>query len=102
MSAEYILETRNLTKDFKGFVAVSDVSLKVRRGEAVKAGQPLGEVGSSGDSSEPHLHYQLRSRAEPNCPSLPALFRGFRHWLGSRALVVDEGYVNSGDIVEAF
>ncbi len=28
----YILETRNLTKEFKGFVAVSDVSLKVRKG----------------------------------------------------------------------
>ena len=27
-----ILETRNLTKDFRGFVAVSDVSLRVRRG----------------------------------------------------------------------
>ncbi len=27
-----ILETRHLTKDFRGFVAVSDVSLKVRRG----------------------------------------------------------------------
>src|SRR5262245_7725104 len=33
MSAgEYILETRGLTKEFKGFVAVKDVSLKVRRG----------------------------------------------------------------------
>ena len=30
--ADYILETRGLTKEFKGFVAVSDVSLKVRRG----------------------------------------------------------------------
>jgi len=29
---EHILETRNLTKEFKGFVAVDDVSLKVRRG----------------------------------------------------------------------
>jgi len=28
----YILETRGLTKEFKGFVAVSDVALKVRRG----------------------------------------------------------------------
>src|SRR5271157_1167950 len=27
-----ILETKNLVKEFKGFVAVSDVSLKVRRG----------------------------------------------------------------------
>jgi branched-chain amino acid transport system ATP-binding protein len=30
--SEYILETRRLTKEFKGFVAVSDVNLRVRRG----------------------------------------------------------------------
>ena len=30
--AEFILETRQLTKEFKGFVAVSKVDLKVRRG----------------------------------------------------------------------
>ena len=29
---EIILETRGLTKEFKGFVAVNDVNLKVRRG----------------------------------------------------------------------
>ena len=32
MVEDYILETRNLVKEFKGFVAVNDVSLKVRRG----------------------------------------------------------------------
>ncbi|TAK86503.1 MAG: ABC transporter ATP-binding protein [Betaproteobacteria bacterium] len=32
MAEEIILETRALTKEFKGFVAVKDVSLKVRRG----------------------------------------------------------------------
>ncbi|MBU6503437.1 MAG: ABC transporter ATP-binding protein [Burkholderiaceae bacterium] len=32
MSAEFILETQRLTKEFKGFVAVSDVDLKVQRG----------------------------------------------------------------------
>lgn len=32
MSAEIILETRGLTKEFKGFVAVNQVDLKVRRG----------------------------------------------------------------------
>ena len=31
-AAEHILETRELTKEFKGFVAVSKVNLKVRRG----------------------------------------------------------------------
>src|SRR6187455_2232457 len=32
LSAETILETRGLTKEFKGFVAVDNVDLKVRRG----------------------------------------------------------------------
>ena len=32
MSDEFILETHGLTKEFAGFVAVSDVNLKVRRG----------------------------------------------------------------------
>ena len=31
-AADYILETRELTKEFKGFVAVNKVSLQVRRG----------------------------------------------------------------------
>jgi branched-chain amino acid transport system ATP-binding protein len=32
LGGEFILETRDLTKEFKGFVAVSNVNLKVRRG----------------------------------------------------------------------
>src|ERR1700710_2395418 len=32
MSSSYILEPRALTKEFKGFVAVSKVNLRVRRG----------------------------------------------------------------------
>jgi branched-chain amino acid transport system ATP-binding protein len=31
VSAQYVLETRDLTKDFNGFVAVNSVNLKVRR-----------------------------------------------------------------------
>ncbi len=32
MSGDTILETRGLTKEFKGFVAVDDVDLRVGRG----------------------------------------------------------------------
>ena len=32
MADDYILETRGLTKEFKGFVAVRDVSMSIRRG----------------------------------------------------------------------
>ncbi|WP_018656582.1 M23 family metallopeptidase [Actinomadura flavalba] len=34
-------------------------SVAVRRGERVTAGQVLGQVGNSGNSSEPHLHFHL-------------------------------------------
>ncbi|MFF5721798.1 M23 family metallopeptidase [Streptomyces buecherae] len=34
-------------------------SLRVAVGERVAAGQPLAECGNSGNSSEPHLHFQL-------------------------------------------
>lgn len=32
MSDQYVLETRNLVKEFKGFVAVDDVNLKIQKG----------------------------------------------------------------------
>ena len=32
MDGEYILETHSLSKEFRGFVAVNDVSLQVKRG----------------------------------------------------------------------
>ena len=32
MTDDYVLETRELTKEFTGFVAVNKVNLKVRRG----------------------------------------------------------------------
>ncbi|RAY13896.1 M23 family peptidase [Actinomadura craniellae] len=37
-------------------------SLLVREGERVRAGQPLAQCGNSGNSSEPHLHFQLMDR----------------------------------------
>ncbi len=34
-------------------------SLTVREGETVRAGQPVARCGNSGNSSEPHVHFQL-------------------------------------------
>ncbi|WP_067535219.1 M23 family metallopeptidase [Nocardia crassostreae] len=40
-------------------------SILVRPGDRVRAGQPIARVGNSGNSTEPHLHFQLMDSLDP-------------------------------------
>jgi Peptidase family M23 len=48
-------------------------SLRVRPGESVKAGQPVGQVGLSGATEFPHLHFTLRHEGKVVDPFAPNL-----------------------------
>lgn len=51
-------------------------SLKVRVGQRVKAGQPIGLCGNSGNTSEPHLHLHVQDSPVPlEGDGMPAFFR---------------------------
>lgn len=53
-------------------------SLTVKVGERVERGQLLGRTGNSGQSTEPHLHYQLMDSAQwLEANGLPAVFVDF-------------------------
>ncbi|WP_327594342.1 M23 family metallopeptidase [Streptomyces chartreusis] len=52
-------------------------SLAVREGDRVTAGQQLARCGNSGNSTEPHLHFQLMDTPDPDTArGIPFTWRG--------------------------
>jgi murein DD-endopeptidase MepM/ murein hydrolase activator NlpD len=72
-------------------------SVRVRVGERVRAGARIGAAGSSGNSTEPHLHFQVIDGPDLNSArGLPVIFEGLRDdWIaiGGRQL-------RAGDVIE--
>lgn len=51
-------------------------SVRVKAGDRVTQGQDIGRLGNSGDTSGPHLHYQLQNGPRwENADALPVRFR---------------------------
>ncbi|MET9830949.1 M23 family metallopeptidase [Streptomyces sp. NPDC006385] len=52
-------------------------SLTVREGDRVRAGQPIARCGNSGNTTEPHLHFQLMDGPDPDTArGIPFTWRG--------------------------
>ncbi|GAB2733098.1 hypothetical protein GCM10010442_63230 [Kitasatospora kifunensis] len=62
-------------------------SLRVAAGERVVVGQPLAEVGNSGNTTEPHLHLHAAARTGGALVPVPVRFTGHparQPWRGRR------------------
>jgi hypothetical protein len=76
-------------------------SVKVAIGDKVRAGQQLAQVGTSGSSLFPHLHYELAASAGTEGEGLPSQFVQFDRLFGSTRARADGTSPDSGDIVQA-
>src|SRR5512134_435091 len=93
MADDVILETRGLTKEFKGFVAVKDVNLRIRRGTIHALIGPNG----AGKTTCFNLltHFLVPTRGQ--------IFYGGREITGSRpAAIARMGLVRSFQISAVF
>jgi Peptidase family M23 len=63
---------------FAWYAHLRQASLRVKVGDAVKAGAPLAKLGNTGPSEGPHLHFGLLDKPDPVAGrSLPFVFDSF-------------------------
>jgi hypothetical protein len=77
-------------------------SVRVAAGERVAAGQPIGEVGNTGNTTQPHLHFQLMDGPEPrSAKGVPVAFADYELEDGSAWRVVARGMPANGGRIRA-
>lgn len=76
-------------------------SIRVKVGDMVRQGQPLGLVGYSGSVFTVHLHYELRTGVALDVEGLPSRFSRLDRWLGDRRVPLGDGFIDTGDVVES-
>ena len=87
--------------EFSYFAHMQPGSVRVKKGDRVQQGQPIGQIGFAGDAFIPHLHYMLMDGPDIlKAESVPSYFRNFRRVLESTAVDQPRGQIDSGDIIE--
>src|SRR5215471_3269250 len=87
---------------FGYYAHLKPFTVGVKVGAHVKAGDVLGEVGNSGDSTEPHLHFHVMNNADPNqADGVPLVFEHWRAQSYSRFPIAREfGILPRGEFVQ--
>lgn len=66
---------RHAGEEYSQYLHLKPGSVRVKPGDQVRRGQPIGQIGHSGNSTEPHLHFQLTDGPEPmTSRGLPIVF----------------------------
>lgn len=72
---------KHANDEYSVYAHLKTGSVTVSVGQQVTKGMKIGEVGNSGNSTEPHLHFHLTTKPEmKGARSLPIQFENIRIW----------------------
>jgi hypothetical protein len=83
---------------FAGFAHLVPGSVAVEEGHSVRAGDVLGRVGHTGNSTMPHLHFQLMDSTDPLVArGIPCAFRRYEVLRDGAWVAVENGIPGRDD-----
>jgi len=85
---------RHAGGEFSHYGHLKQGSVKVKAGDAVKRGQVIGQLGQTGNSTEPHLHFQLTDGPDSlYSRGLPIAFKNVVNTLGLPGSFLQTGWI---------
>lgn len=75
-------------------------SLKYKKGDVVKAGEEIAQIGVSGSSFFPHLHFEIRTDITNAAEGLPSCFSNINLVSGKTSRKIKSGMAETGNIIE--
>ena len=83
---------------YAGLVHLAPGSVATREGQPVRVGEVIGRVGHTGNSTTPHLHFQLMDAADPTVASgVPCAFSTYEVFQGGIWQTVHDGIPGKSD-----
>jgi murein DD-endopeptidase MepM/ murein hydrolase activator NlpD len=77
---------------FAGIAHLAPGTVVVREGQQVRLGEVIGRVGHTGNSTTPHLHFQLMDAADPlTARGVPCAFESYEVSRGDTWVPVEDG-----------
>jgi murein DD-endopeptidase MepM/ murein hydrolase activator NlpD len=94
-----ILRTGDL---YAGFAHLRPGSVAVKAGQSIREGEVIGRVGHTGNSTAPHLHFQMMDSADlMTARGIPCAFRAYDVFRGGEWVPVTNGIPRSSERIRS-